>query len=746
MAQIRLPHNWSPRPYQQDLWRYLAGGGKRAVARWHRRSGKDDVFLHWTACAAFERVGNYWYCLPEYEQARKSMWDAVNPHSGKRRVDEVFPLDIRKTTREREMMIVFGNGSTFQLVGSDNYNALMGSPPVGIVFSEYALSNPTALGYLRPILLENGGWVGFNSTPRGNNHFKSLCRLAENDPGWFYQLRTVEDTGVFTREQLEGELREMRSEHGMDYGESLWRQEYFCSFDAAVLGSIYGREMARAEQEGRCGEFAVDESVPVNTAWDLGLRDDTAIWWYQVVRGEVHVIDFHASSGKTIDEYAQIITDRAKVTGYSYGLHYLPHDAKAKTLASGGKSIQEQLAAHFGWKALRIVPALRVQDGIQAARKMLPRTWFCEKACYEGMEALKQYRREYDDQKKKLSDNPVHDWTSHCFTGETEILTRYGMRQIMSLSNTGEVLTPCGWKAYRNPRITRRDAQLVEVRFTDGLTVRCTPDHLFLTTDKGWTSAESLRKGSQIQSSLTRLRSISMAGSIAFGQAISICRVAVRNCIEMFGLQHSGKYLMGATSTIATGTPEITISPISNACRQNFIFLKRGTGRKEANIFLKKLVQQPLNGISQMKEGFGIVGTQSVQKVGKNGSARNVTARTVGIYSWRLSEKAPTLKNIVQNVAGWVRTALAATTRKRRLVIEHVKPAGTADVWCLSVPNGEAFSLSNGAVVHNCADAFRMLAVAWRDEYAKEPPPPPKPKRWRFEAENDEEFDSWKVI
>lgn len=409
MSDVKLPYNWKPRQYQSALWEYLSSGGKRGVANWHRRSGKDDVFLHHVACSAFERVGNYWYMLPEYEQARKSMWDAVDSHSGKRRIDQVFPQEIRKTTREKEMMIVFHSGSTFQLVGSDNFNALVGSPPVGLVFSEYALSNPTAWGYLRPILLENGGWAGFNSTPRGNNHFKALCRHAESDPDWFYQKLSAEETGVFTKDQLDGELREMIAEHGEDYGTSLWMQEYFCSFEAAILGSIYGRDMQRADLDGRICEFEVDDSVPVNTAWDLGLKDDTAIWWYQVVHGEVHVIDFHASSGKTIDEYAEIIEKK----GYSYGLHHLPHDAKAKTLASGGKSIMEQLANHFGWPNIRIVPNLRIQDGIQAARKMLPKTWFRKSTTYDGTEALRQYRRIYDPDKKVLSDKPMHDWTSH---------------------------------------------------------------------------------------------------------------------------------------------------------------------------------------------------------------------------------------------------------------------------------------------------------------------------------------------
>jgi hypothetical protein len=225
---ISLPNNWTPRAYQIPLWEYLAGGGKRAVTNWHRRSGKDELFLNHTACSAFERVGNYWYMLPEYSQARKSMWDAINPRTGNRRIDDIFPMEIRETTKEAEMMIRFKSKSTFQLVGSDNYNSLVGSPPVGLVFSEYALSDPSAWGYLMPIVEENGGWAAFNSTPRGKNHFKGMCELAQSEQGWFYSLCTAENTGVYNEKQLQTILKQMQKNFGDQYGKSLWLQEYFC--------------------------------------------------------------------------------------------------------------------------------------------------------------------------------------------------------------------------------------------------------------------------------------------------------------------------------------------------------------------------------------------------------------------------------------------------------------------------------------------------------------------------------------
>jgi phage terminase large subunit len=186
---ITLPHNWTPRPYQQKLWRYLEGGGKRAIEIAHRRWGKDDIALHWAAVAAMQRPASYWHMLPNYSQARKAIWTAVNPHTGKRRIDEAFPQQIRAATLENEMFIRFKNGSTWQVIGSDNYDSLVGTPPAGIVFSEWARAIPASWGYLAPILIENGGWALFITTPVGRNHAKSMLDMAQTNPdSWFAGL------------------------------------------------------------------------------------------------------------------------------------------------------------------------------------------------------------------------------------------------------------------------------------------------------------------------------------------------------------------------------------------------------------------------------------------------------------------------------------------------------------------------------------------------------------------------------
>lgn len=410
MTEIILPHSgWKPRPYQRKAWDYLRGGGRHAELIWHRRSGKDDICLHFEAISAMKRQASYWHMLPEYSQARKAIWDAVNPHTGKRRIDEAFPMELRATTRNQEMLIQFINGSTWQVVGSDNFNALVGSAPAGITYSEWALANPAARAYLRPIIAENNGWQIFITTPRGRNHAYSTFKSAEKDKSAFAQRLSVIDTGVIDADRLAAERQTYIDEFGEDYGLAMFEQEYLCSFDAAIMGAYYGSQVRDAEIKNRICFVEYDRDFPVNTAWDLGYSDDTSIWFYQVIAGEVRVLKYFGANGKTMDEYFDVLSGM----GYKYGIHWFPHDARAKTLASGGKSIQEMAQKALGMASVRIVPSLSMQDGIQAARQMFPRCWFDADGCEDGIEALAQYQREWDDKRKAFHDRPKHDWTSH---------------------------------------------------------------------------------------------------------------------------------------------------------------------------------------------------------------------------------------------------------------------------------------------------------------------------------------------
>ena len=411
-----LPRDWNPRPYQKNLWEYMISGGKRAVEIAHRRWGKDELALHWANRALHERPGNYWHMLPEAAQARKAIWEAVNPHTGRRRVDEAFPTDLRSATRDSDMIVKFTCGSTWQVVGSDNFDSLVGSPPIGLVFSEWALADPRAWSILRPILDENGGWAIFITTPRGDNHALRSLKLAQTSPDWFAEVSSAKDTGVFNEEALERIQREYRSELGTDDGDAMFQQEYLCSFDAPLVGAYYATQLRELENAGRFkSNLPVEPGVPVQTAWDLGHSDDTAIWWFQIIGEEIRILNYFAEHGQDVPFYCNVIKDYGKRYGYDYGSqlgarHWVPWDAKPQTLASPRSIVQQ--AWEQGIK-MRVTPKLSVADGIQAARQTLKYCWFDEPNCEQGLRCLRYYQRQWDDDKKVFKRVPLHNWASH---------------------------------------------------------------------------------------------------------------------------------------------------------------------------------------------------------------------------------------------------------------------------------------------------------------------------------------------
>jgi phage terminase large subunit len=403
-----LPNQWEPRHYQQPLWSYLHGGGKRAVAIWPRRHGKDDVALHFTACAAHERVGPYWHLLPQQNQARKAIWDAVDPHTGKRRIDGAFPKELRETTREQDMMIRFKSGSTWQVIGSDNYDALVGSPPIGVVFSEWALSNPQAWSLIRPILAENGGWAIFITTPRGLNHAKRMYDMGLELPDWFAERLTATETGVFSQQQLDTELAELISERGDEDGEAIFQQEYMTSFSAGLPGAYYAKIIDRLEQDDRITAVPYNPQAQVHTAWDLGRNDATAIWFIQRHGTGWAVIDYLANASVGIDYYVKALKDKP----YNYGEHLLPHDAENEQLVSTTGSIKDTVEG-MGLSGVRIVPRTKsVANDINEVRQILPLCWFDKEKTEKGLDALRSYRRVWDERLKAYRDTPLHDWAS----------------------------------------------------------------------------------------------------------------------------------------------------------------------------------------------------------------------------------------------------------------------------------------------------------------------------------------------
>lgn len=418
MGKVRLPNRWKPRDYQMPAWTYLENGGLHCELVWHRRAGKDEICLHRTACAAFERTAGYWHMLPEYSQARKAIWDAVNPHTGKKRIDEAFPHELRKSTRNQEMMIEFKNNSTWQVVGSDSFNSLVGSTPAGIVYSEWPLANPNARAYLRPILAENKGWQLFIGTPRGRNHAYTTLRAAEKTAGSFAQILDATETGVFSAQQLAIELAAYIAEFGEDYGRSKFEQEYMCSFEAANLGAILARAIGIAEKNGRVTdqvEFDQD-GQPFEIFSDLGRRDTAVFDFWQAKMGGYSIFDHDSGWGIDAEEWCARLDERIKQykrrTGKALGRIWLPHDARAKTF-SAKRSAIEIFIDYFGAEHIAVTPNGKISDRVNAARVMSSRCEWHATRCLKSLDGLRGWSYEYDEEKKMFSSDPIHDWASH---------------------------------------------------------------------------------------------------------------------------------------------------------------------------------------------------------------------------------------------------------------------------------------------------------------------------------------------
>lgn len=399
------------RAYQRPLHEYMLKGGKRAIEIAHRRWGKDEIALSVTCELAHRRIGSYWHCLPEYSQARKALWTAVNAHTGKRRLFEAFPPEICENVNDTEMFIRLKCGSTWQMIGSDRYDATVGAGVAGLTYSEWALANPSAWAYHRPMLEENDGWAMFITTPRGRNHAKAMFDYAKAHPErWFAEQSSIYDTKALTAEQVAESLAEYIALYGEDIGRAQFEQEYECSFNAAILGAFYAREMVALRREGRISEISHVAGRPVHTAWDIGVRDDTSIWWFQVVGAQLFVLDCYTASGAGVDHFRYVVRERAELHGWEPGTDFVPHDAKVKEWGTGRTRVETM--RDMGLKP-ELVPMASKLDGVNAARLTLNRAVFHPRCEDIGIAALEQYRREWDDEKKTFKASEVHDWTSH---------------------------------------------------------------------------------------------------------------------------------------------------------------------------------------------------------------------------------------------------------------------------------------------------------------------------------------------
>lgn len=389
MAQI-ITIDYRPRPqsipYHERTQRWAC-----SVA--HRRFGKtvreiNELVKQASQCALPNP--RYAYLAPYYGQAKAIAWDYLKYYSR--------PLLAGKPM-ESELSVELVNGARIRLFGADNPDALRGLYLDGVVMDEYGDMRPSVWGeIIRPLLTDRKGWASFIGTPKGKNHFHALAESAKADPAWFYQELKASETGIVDAAELEDAHKAMTPEQ--------YAQEFECAFDVPALGAIYAAELAQARTDGRICSVPYDSAALVHTAWDLGVGDDTCVWFYQNVGRGIHLIDYYATNGKPITHYLAMLAGKP----YNYGQHYVPHDAEARERWTA--TTMTDVAAAQGYR-MSVLPREGLEQGINAARMLFSRCWFDDAKCADGISSLMNYRRDYNDKLGEFKATPVHDWASH---------------------------------------------------------------------------------------------------------------------------------------------------------------------------------------------------------------------------------------------------------------------------------------------------------------------------------------------
>lgn len=385
--------DYSPRP---QFLPFHVRAQRWAVIVAHRRAGKTVACvaeLITRALATSKTNARYAYIAPYREQAKTVAWAYLKQYA------EPVTLDPLSEFRESDLSVKLHNGSVIRLFGADNPNSLRGMYLDGVVLDEYADMRPALWGeVIRPALSDRKGWAVFIGTPRGRNAFYEIWDRAQKDREWFSLLLKASETGILPADELADARKTMT--------ENQYEQEYECSFDAAVIGAIFAKELLHARARGQIGTVPYDPHRLVNTAWDIGVGDATAIWFWQSINGECRIIDYYEAEGEPITYYMQVL----KARGYKYDTLWMPHDAKHRNIVTGTSAVD--MLKQNGFR-VRDVPMLSLEDGINAARLAFGRIKIDQERCKAGLEALQAYRWSWNDRLGEAKTAPIHDWSSH---------------------------------------------------------------------------------------------------------------------------------------------------------------------------------------------------------------------------------------------------------------------------------------------------------------------------------------------
>lgn len=399
----------------------------------HRRAGKTVACVADLVDAALrcqKPNGRFAYIAPFYTQAKDVAWIYVKQLS--------TPIPGAQIN-ESELRVDYPNGARVRLYGADNADRMRGLYFDGVVLDEPADMRPRVWGeVVRPTLSDRQGWAAFIGTPKGHNDFYDVYDEATKNAAWFTMMLRASESGLLLAEELEDARRTMTPEQ--------YEQEYECSFEAAILGAYFGREMADAERDGRIRDLPYEPGLPVYTAWDLGKGANMPVWIWQPTAGGPNVIDFvEGAHSDGIPQMLKKVGDR----GYPIEAHYVPPDAKTTDIGSGRSRI-EQIILYDRNVPPRIVPDLKIDDRIAAARLTLPLTRFDRVRCHDGLEALRQYKADFDEVLKAFRDQPLKDWASHP-------------------ADAYQVLAGA-WRSLEKPKVERKEERRLNVGFAGGAT------------------------------------------------------------------------------------------------------------------------------------------------------------------------------------------------------------------------------------------------------------------------------------